>query len=257
MSAQAHRGTIEIRGLSKSFGAQTVLRDVSLVIPGGGTTVILGPSGTGKSVLLKLIVGLLAPDNGAILFEGRDLTRFSRTELFEARRRFGMLFQDGALFDSMTVAENVAFPLRRHTNKPDAEIREIVAEKLRRVGLGNAGAKVPAELSGGMRKRVGLARAIALDPDVVFFDEPTSGLDPVTASAIDDLILDIQAQSPRTFLVISHDLASTEKIADDIGVLVGGKVVEFGRKKNVLGSRNEIVRQFLDRKSALSRLPSP
>ena len=242
-------GTIAIETLSKSFGPQKVLDDVSFSIPGGETTVVLGPSGTGKSVLLKLVVGLLPPDAGRILLDGRDLTKMSRPELFEVRRRFGMLFQDGALFDSMPVDENVAFPLRRHTRKSEDEIRAIVAEKLRVVGLAKAGHKYPAELSGGMRKRVGLARAIALDPDVVFFDEPSSGLDPVTASAIDDLILEMQRAKPRTFLVISHDLASTIKIADNIGMLFRGKLVQFGRKDEVLKSEHPTVRQFLDRRT--------
>lgn len=241
--------SIELKDVRKSFGAQIVLDGVSFSIPGRATTVILGPSGTGKSVLLKLIVGLLSPDEGEILLDGKDLVRFSRGELFQARRRFGMLFQDGALFDSMTVADNVAFPLRRHTTKSESEIAKIVLEKLASVGLANAGEKYPAELSGGMRKRVGLARAIALDPEVVFFDEPTSGLDPVTASAIDDLILAMQREKPRTFVVISHDLASTEKIADWIGVLYRGKLVQFGEKRAVLASTNDTVRQFLDRKT--------
>lgn len=241
--------TITIRGLRKSFGTQVVLDDVDLTIPAGQTTVVLGPSGTGKSVLLKLVVGLIPPDSGAIELDGKDLTRMSRDEIFRVRRRFGMLFQDGALFDSMTVHENIAFPIRRHTSRSEDEIREIVGEKLRAVGLANAGSKFPAELSGGMRKRVGLARAIALDPDVVFFDEPSSGLDPVTASAIDDLILEMQRVKPRTFLVISHDLASTLKIADRIGMLFKGKLVESGPKDEVLASQNPTLRQFLDRRT--------
>lgn len=243
------QGTIEIVKLEKAFGPQKVIDDVTMTIPGGKTTVVLGPSGTGKSVLLKLIVGLIHPDAGKILLDGRDLTTMKRNEIFEVRRRFGMLFQDGALFDSMPVDENIAFPLRRHTKKSEEEIQAIVAERLRVVGLAKAGHKYPAELSGGMRKRVGLARAIALDPDVVFFDEPSSGLDPVTASAIDDLILEMQKAKPRTFLVISHDLASTLKIADQIGMLFRGKLVQFGTKDEVIGSRNETVRQFLDRRT--------
>jgi phospholipid/cholesterol/gamma-HCH transport system ATP-binding protein len=250
MTAPADTGvTIELRNLRKAFGTQVVLDGITATIAPRRTTVILGPSGTGKSVLLKLIVGLIPPDAGEILLDGRDLTRFSRDEMFAARRRFGMLFQDGALFDSMSVFENIAFPMRRHTRYPESKIRELVDEKLRSVGLKHAGEKYPAELSGGMRKRVGLARAIALDPDVVFFDEPSSGLDPVTASAIDDLILEMQRTRPRTFLVISHDLASTEKIADDIGMLFRGKLVQYGPKAAVLGSREPTVRQFLDRKT--------
>ena len=243
------RGSIELQDVSRSFGPQVVLDHVSLVIPGGKTTVVLGPSGTGKSVLLKLVVGLLPPDEGRILLDGEDLTAFSRAQLFAARRRFGMLFQDGALFDSMSVAENIAFPLRRHTKMGEKEIAATVADKLTSVGLGKAGAKYPSELSGGMRKRVGIARAIALDPDIVFFDEPTSGLDPVTASAIDDLILDMQAKRPRTFFVISHDLDSTKKIADHIGVLFAAKLVQSGARDEVLRSSHPVVRQFLDRKS--------
>lgn len=242
-------GTIEVVKLHKGFGPQKVIDDVTMTIPGGKTTVVLGPSGTGKSVLLKLIVGLIHPDAGQILLDGKDLTTMTREQIFEQRRRFGMLFQDGALFDSMPVDENIAFPLRRHTKKSEEEIQAIVAERLRVVGLAKAGHKYPAELSGGMRKRVGLARAIALDPEVVFFDEPSSGLDPVTASAIDDLILEMQRAKPRTFLVISHDLASTLKIADHIGMLFRGKLVQFGTKEEVIGSRNETVRQFLDRRT--------
>ncbi len=247
MTAIAPKGTIELQEVSRSFGPQVVLDRVSLTIPGGKTTVVLGPSGTGKSVLLKLVVGLLPPDAGRILLDGDDLTAFSRAQLFAARRRFGMLFQDGALFDSMSVAENIAFPMRRHTRMSERDIAATVHEKLTAVGLKNAGTKYPAELSGGMRKRVGIARAIALDPDIVFFDEPSSGLDPVTASAIDDLILEMQRLRPRTFFVISHDLASTEKIADHMGMLFGGKLVQFGSKAEVLASSNPVVRQFFDR----------
>ncbi len=244
---------IHVKGVSKAYGGIPVLEAIDLVIPNGKTTVILGPSGTGKSVLLKTIVGLTEPDAGQVLVhvDGKtvDVTHCTREELFAARRHFGMLFQDAALFDSMSVAENVAFPMRRHTRWSEREIAIAVEDRLRSVGLAQAGAKFPSELSGGMRKRVGLARAIALDPDVVFFDEPSSGLDPVTASTIDDLILQMQAAKPRTFLVISHDLASTTKIADHVGMLFRGRLVEFGPKEQVLRSADPVVRQFLDRKS--------
>jgi len=240
---------IRVEGVEKRFGEQVVLDGISCTIPGQKTTVILGPSGTGKSVLLKVIVGLLRPEEGTVRIDGSEMTSLSRPELFRVRRRFGMLFQDGALFDSMSVFENVAFPLRRHTRKSEAEIARIVAEKLGSVGLKGAEGKFPSQLSGGTRKRVGLARAIALDPEVVFFDEPTSGLDPITASAIDELLLRLQEEKPRTFLVISHDLASTARIADYVGVLLEGKLLEFGPKETVLASRQEAVRQFLDRRS--------
>ena len=180
---------IEFKNVTKSFGSQTVLDNVSCQIEEGKTTVIIGPSGTGKSVFIKLLVGLLKPDKGNIYVSGQDITNMNEKDLFEIRKKFGMLFQDGALFDSLNVAENVAFPLLHHTKKSRSEIDQIVNHKLSQVGLPNVRHKLPSELSGGMRKRVGFARAVALDPDIVLFDEPHSGLDPVMSDAIDKLIL--------------------------------------------------------------------
>lgn len=240
---------IEFRNVHKSFGPQKVLDDVSLEIPKGQTTVIIGPSGTGKSVYIKLLVGLLKPDQGEIFVAGQEITRLPERELYEVRKKFGMLFQDGALFDSMTVEENIAFPLRRHTHKKDREIREIVNHKLAQVGLPHAGHKFPGELSGGMRKRVGIARALALDPEVVLFDEPNSGLDPVMSDAIDKLILRLQHELGTTFVVISHDLDGTWQIADRIAMLYKSKLIACGTKDEIKNSDNPVLKQFFSRSS--------
>lgn len=240
---------IEFRHVHKSFGPQKVLDDVSLEIPKGQTTVIIGPSGTGKSVYIKLLVGLLKPDQGEIFVAGQEITRLPERELYEVRKKFGMLFQDGALFDSMTVEENIAFPLKRHTHKKDREIREIVNHKLAQVGLPHAGHKFPGELSGGMRKRVGIARALALDPEVVLFDEPNSGLDPVMSDAIDKLILRLQHELGTTFVVISHDLDGTWQIADRIAMLYKSKLIACGTKEEIKNSDNPVLKQFFSRSS--------
>ena len=210
---------IRLERVDKSFGPQQVLDDVSVDVATGKTTVFVGPSGVGKTVLIKLMVGLLQPDSGRVLFDGVDITGMSQRALYALRRRMGMLFQDAALFDSMSVFENVAFPLRHHRRMSEEQMRDLVAERLADVGLKGAGTKFPDELSGGMRKRVGLARALILDPDVIFFDEPTSGLDPVTAAAIDELIIETQHRLGTTFVVISHDISSTRRIADYVGML--------------------------------------
>ncbi len=238
---------IEFRRVSKSFGAQKVLDDVSLVIPKGQTTVIIGPSGTGKSVFIKLLVGLLKPDAGQILVDGQDITTLAETDLFEVRKKFGMLFQDGALFDSMTVEENIAFPLEQHTRKTAQEIKEVVRRKLSQVGLPGAAKKFPGELSGGMRKRVGIARALALEPAVVLFDEPNSGLDPVMSDAIDKLILQMQRELGLTFVVISHDLEGTFQIADRIAMLYKSKLIADGEARAIRHSDNPILQQFFSR----------
>lgn len=238
---------IEFRRVSKSFGAQKVLDDVSLVIPKGQTTVIIGPSGTGKSVFIKLLVGLLKPDAGQILVDGQDITTLAETDLFEVRKKFGMLFQDGALFDSMTVEENIAFPLEQHTRKTAQEIKEVVQRKLSQVGLPGAAKKFPGELSGGMRKRVGIARALALEPAVVLFDEPNSGLDPVMSDAIDKLILQMQRELGLTFVVISHDLEGTFQIADRIAMLYKSKLIADGEARAIRHSDNPILQQFFSR----------
>jgi phospholipid/cholesterol/gamma-HCH transport system ATP-binding protein len=240
---------IEFRGVHKSFGPQKVLDDVSLEIPQGKTTVIIGPSGTGKSVFIKLLVGLLKPDAGEIFIHGQEITKLRERELFEVRKKFGMLFQDGALFDSMNVGDNIAFPLRRHTKKKEREIREIVARKLQAVGLPGVEHKFPGELSGGMRKRVGIARALALEPEIVLFDEPNSGLDPVMSDAIDKLILKMQRELGLTFIVISHDLDGTFQIADRIAMLYKSKLIAQGDKDAIRHSDNPILRQFFSRSS--------
>jgi len=244
---------IELQGVSKAFGAHRVLDGVSLKIAAGTICVMLGPSGTGKSVLLRCLVGLMKPDAGRVLIAGEDIAaldehrRADRDKLFALRRKFGMLFQDGALFDDMSVGDNVAFPMRMHTRMSDGEIRAKVADKLRRVGLPGSERKLPSELSGGMRKRVAFARAIALEPDIVLCDEPSSGLDPVMSATLDELILELHRTLGMTFVVISHDTAEARAIADTIGMLAGGKLVTFGPKAQVLGEPHPAIEQFFSR----------
>ena len=239
--------------VSKSFGAHTVLDGVSLTVRRGSIMVMLGPSGTGKSVLLRCLVGLLRPDAGRVLVFGDDVAALDdqrpreRERLFQIRRRFGMLFQDGALFDDMNVGDNVAFPMRMHTRKGEAEIRASVADKLARVGLPGVERKFPSELSGGMRKRVAFARAIALEPDIVLCDEPSSGLDPVMSATLDELILELHRTLGMTFVVISHDTAEARKIADTIGLLSKGKLVTYGPTEEVLAAGHPALTQFFTR----------
>lgn len=242
---------VEFRNVTKAFGKQVVLNNVSCKLPKGRTTVIVGPSGTGKSVYIKLLVGLLKPDAGEILVDGVDITKLSMNELFEVRKKFGLLFQDGALFDSLNVAENIAFPLRRHTRKKNKEIMEIVAQKLEQVGLPGVQHKLPSELSGGMRKRVGLARAMALDPEIILFDEPNSGLDPVMSDAIDKLILKTRDLTKSTFVVISHDIPGTFQIADYIVMLYQSRVIATGRVEDIQNSKNPIIQRFFARDSEM------
>lgn len=238
---------IDVRNICKSFGKVNVLSDISFTVRRGKTTVLIGPSGTGKSVLMKIMVGLLKPDSGQILIDGEDICRLNDRDLYRVRRKMGKLFQDSALFDSMTVFDNVAFPLRRHTAKKVSEIAKIVDHKLRLVNLPGIEQKLPGELSGGMRKRVGLARAIALDPEIVFFDEPNSGLDPVMSAAVDELILETQYRLGSTFFVISHDIEGTFRIADYIGMLHEGRLVEFGPADEVKSSSHPVLMQFFAR----------
>lgn len=236
---------IRLSGVTKSFGSQKVLDGLDLEIPGERITVILGQSGSGKSVILKHIIGLMTPDAGEIFIGGTEITRLNGRELNEIRKQFGMLFQDAALFDSMTVGENVAFPLVEHTRLSKKEIRRIVEEKLRQVGLEGVTGKMPSELSGGMRKRAGLARAIALDPKIILFDEPITGLDPIMSDAIDNLILTTQRQTGATCVVITHNLASTFKIAHTIAMLYEGKIIAFGDPDAIRSSEHPFVRQFI------------
>jgi phospholipid/cholesterol/gamma-HCH transport system ATP-binding protein len=236
---------VKLVGLHKSFGRQKVLDGLDIEIEEGKTTVIIGRSGGGKSVLLKHIIGLLRPDRGQVLIDGVDITKLNDRELNEIRKKFGMLFQESALFDSMTVGENVAFPLREHTSMKEKEIRETVAERLRSVGLTGVEEKIPAELSGGMRKRVGLARAIAMRPQIVLFDEPTTGLDPVMTEAINRLILDTQKSFNLTCVVISHDIRSIFEIGHRIAMLYEGRIIEYGTPEELRASRNPVIVQFL------------
>lgn len=236
---------IEVKDLHKSFGSFVVHRGINLVIPKSAITVIVGPSGTGKSVLLKQLMGLLKPDRGEIIVEGVDITKIDKRQLVDIRKKFGMLFQNGALFDSMTVYENVAFPLREHTKYKESKIKEIVFEKLRLVGLKDVENKMPAELSGGMRKRVGLARAIALEPDIILYDEPTTGLDPIMRDVVDNLIYDTQKELKITSVVISHDIDSVFKIADYVAMIYNGIIVFSGPLHEFKESDDPYVRQFL------------
>lgn len=240
---------IRLEKVSKSFAGQKVLDELDLFIEPETITFIIGQSGGGKSVLLKHIIGLLRPDSGRILIGNQELSKLHSAQLNEMRKNFGMLFQEAALFDSMTVGENVAFPLKEHTRFPKKKIEKIIRAKLLQVGLRNVTHKMPSELSGGMRKRVGLARAIALDPKIILFDEPTTGLDPIMCDAIDTLIVQTQRQTGATCIVISHDIESTFKIAHRVAMLYMGKIIEYGTPAEIKESPNPIIRQFIDGKS--------
>jgi phospholipid/cholesterol/gamma-HCH transport system ATP-binding protein len=236
---------IEIKDLVKQFGRTRILNGLNLDLPDDQISMVLGPSGTGKSVLIKHIVGLLYPDSGDVQVKGQSVPELSDDDLFEMRKKFGLLFQDGALFGSMNIYDNVAFPLRQHTDRGEEEIEHIVTRRLREVGLGEAHYKMPNELSGGMRKRAGFARALVLDPEIVMFDEPDSGLDPVRTALLCELIREVHAESGGCYLVISHDLGTARRIADFIAVLWKGRIVESGPKDELFESENEFVHQFL------------
>ena len=237
---------MELAGVYKSLGGQPVLSDLSLSVPRGETLVIMGRSGAGKSVILKHMVGLLNPDRGAVLFDGRRLDRMRRAELQQARKRMGMLFQSSALFDSMTVAENVSLGLRKHTRLGEKEIAAKVEAKLAAVGLAGIEQKMPAELSGGMRKRVGLARAIAMDPELILYDEPTTGLDPITADAINNLIIETRDKFGVTSVVVTHDVNTVLKVGSTVSLLNEGKIIFSGAPAELKSTDNPYVRQFLE-----------
>jgi phospholipid/cholesterol/gamma-HCH transport system ATP-binding protein len=240
---------IEIKNLKKRFGKKEVLRGVNLSIKTGETMVIIGRSGCGKSVLLKHIVGLLKGDEGEVIVDGQIISSMSREELYRIRTKFGYLFQGAALFDSMTVGENVGLALRENYQMSEQKIREIVAEKLALVGLPNIEQMKPSELSGGMRKRVGLARALATNPEYIFYDEPTTGLDPIMSDAIDTLIKDLAQKLRVTSVVITHDIQSVYKVADRIAMMHEGKIYFLGNAKDLAETQDPIVRNFVDRNS--------
>jgi phospholipid/cholesterol/gamma-HCH transport system ATP-binding protein len=237
---------IEIEGLTKSFGSTTVWEDVSMNVPEGEVSVLLGPSGTGKSVLLKSLIGLLKPERGSIVIDGTDITEASAKQLYEIRRLFGVMFQDGALFGSMNLFDNTAFPLREHTKKKESEIRDIVMEKLELVGLGGDETKLPGEISGGMRKRAGLARSLVLDPQIILCDEPDSGLDPVRTAYLSQLLIDINAQLDCTIFIVTHNINIARTVPDNMGMLFRRKLVMFGPREVLLTSDEPVVQQFLN-----------
>ena len=251
---------VEFVDVHKAFGRNKILRGLNLGIPEGKISMLLGPSGTGQSVCIKHMVGLLYPDRGDVLVHGESVPNMTDDELFAMRQKFGVLFQDGALFGSMNVFDNVCFPLRQHTEKSEAEIAEIVHRRLAEVGLQNAHDKMPNELSGGMRKRAGFARALVLDPDIVLFDEPDSGLDPVRTALLGELIKEIHADMmsearqrgtpPPAFALITHDIMTARRVAEHISVLWKGRIVESGPAEQLFHSDNQFVRQFLAGQSA-------
>jgi phospholipid/cholesterol/gamma-HCH transport system ATP-binding protein len=241
-----HVPIIRIKKLTKIFDGKRVLDRLDLDIHKGETLVVIGRSGCGKSVLLKHITGLLKPEEGEILFENEDITKFSRKKLFQMRMHFGMLFQSSALFDSMSVGENVALPLKKHTDMDEGEIRRTVCQKLRRVGLSEIYDSYPAEMSGGMKKRIGLARAIVMNPDVVLYDEPTTGLDPIMADVINELIRSLQKELQITSVVVTHDIKSAYKVGDHISMLHEGAIIFSGTPDEVRSTDHPVVRQFIE-----------
>lgn len=236
---------IRVRNIAKSFGSSAVLRGLSIDFVDNAITTVLGPSGTGKSVLLKHLVGLEAPDQGEIVVFGKDIWKISEEERYALRKRFGVLFQDGALFGSLNIFDNVAFPLRKHTDLAESEIGDLVMTRLREVGLEHSAAKLPNEISGGMRKRAGFARALVLNPDIVLFDEPDSGLDPVRTSLLNDLIKEMHAEHGGTYLLVTHNIPTARRVSDYVGLLWKGALVHYGPTDEAFDSDDGFVRQFL------------
>jgi phospholipid/cholesterol/gamma-HCH transport system ATP-binding protein len=236
---------VVVRGLRKSFGPQVVLDGIDLAVASGETLAVLGRSGTGKSVLLKLIIRLQKPDAGEIEIEGETINELPIGRLNSIRKLIGFLFQDAALYDSLTVAENVAFPLRRHSKLSEAERRKKVRDLLARVGMEDAGGKMPADISGGMKKRVGLARALALDPEIMLLDEPTAGLDPITAGEIDELIRELHDERQMSSIVVTHDMLSVKRVADRIAMLECGNIVAEGTLEDLKQSRHPFVTKYM------------
>jgi phospholipid/cholesterol/gamma-HCH transport system ATP-binding protein len=241
--APSSDAVISIQGITKRFGSHTVLQDITFDVPRGETTAVLGPSGTGKSVLLHTIIGLLKPEAGQVYIDGDPIVGVPEKEVMRIRRKIGVLFQDGALFGSMNLFDNIAFPLVEHTSKTDKEIREIVLAKSELVGLGGHLHKLPGEVSGGMRKRAGLARALV--PQILFFDEPDSGLDPVRVAYLDELINAVHDETAATFFIISHNIESVKRTAHYLGLLFQSRLVGFGSKEAMTTSRVAVVEQFL------------
>lgn len=244
-AAPSAQAVIELTKVSKDFGTQKVLREVSVRVERGKTLVVLGLSGSGKSVLMKHMIGLLHPDAGTVCVEGEDLAKLEPEQILRVRRKFGMVFQQSALFDSMTVGQNVAFPLQEHTRWSASRIDDRITEVLRLVRMENMVHKLPAELSGGMRKRVGLARAVVLEPAVVLYDEPTTGLDPLTTDSVDAMIMEAKDKLQVTSVVISHDIGSALKVADDIAVIHEGRIVANCPPAELRRSEHPFVQAFL------------
>lgn len=236
---------IRFRGVEKSFGSQKVLDDVSFDVLPGNAFCLLGRSGVGKSVTLKLLIGLLRPDRGEVILEGENVPELDRNALSRLRKRMGFLFQHAALFDSISLGENVAFPLRRHSRMKDSEIEEKARSKLESVGLGDHYDKMPSELSGGMKKRAGLARALAMDPSVLLVDEPSAGLDPITATEIDELLVGLKKAEHTTLVVVTHNIPSARRLGDELAILHEGVILARGAPGEVEKSEHEVVRKFM------------
>lgn len=248
--ADGVEAAVKLDGVSKTFAGRSVLDDVSFEVQHGCGFVILGRSGTGKSVTLRHIIGLVRPDRGRVFVDGDEISALTGPELSRVRRKIGFLFQNAALFDSISVGENVAFPLRRHTRLRDAEIRDRSREKLAAVGLEHEFDKMPGALSGGMRKRAGLARALALDPPILLVDEPSAGLDPITAGEIDDLLLDLKHRGGTTLIVVTHNIPSARRLGDRLVMLHDGRIVAGGTPEELARSQDELVRAFMSSQHA-------